>query len=73
MSRRFVALSAKRLQSFLSCPLGELDLRVVCIDGKVFRDHCMVVALGIDTQGCKHCAGTARRGHGDGGRRQAAC
>ena len=57
VSRRFVALSAKRLRSFLSQPLGELDLRVVCIDGKVFRDHCMVVALGIDTQGCKHVLG----------------
>ena len=57
VSRRFVALSAKRLQSFLSRPLGELDLRVVCIDGKVFREHCMVVALGIDTQGCKHVLG----------------
>ena len=51
VSRRFVALSTKRLQAFLSRPLGELDLRVVCIDGKVFRDHCMVIALGIDTQG----------------------
>ena len=57
VSRRFVALSTKRLQSFLSRPLGELDLRVVCIDGKVFRDHCMVVALGIDAQGCKHVLG----------------
>ena len=33
--------------------LGELDLRAVCIE-KVFRDHCMVIALGIDTQGRKH-------------------
>ena len=57
VSRRFVALSAKRLRSFLGRPLGELDLRVVCIDGKVFREHCMVVALGIDTQGCKHVLG----------------
>ena len=57
VSRRFVALSAKRLRSFLSRPLRELDLRVVCIDGKVFRDHCMVVALGIDTQGRKHVLG----------------
>ena len=61
VSRRFVALSAKRLRSFLSRPLGELDLRVVCIDGKVFRDHCMVVALGIDTQGRKHVLGCARQ------------
>ena len=57
VSRRFVALSTKRLQAFLGRPLGELDLRVVCIDGKVFRDHCMVIALGIDTQGRKHVLG----------------
>ena len=57
VSRRFVALSTKRLHAFLSRPLGELDLRVVCIDGKVFRDHCMVIALGIDTQGRKHVLG----------------
>ena len=57
VSRRFVALSTKRLQAFLGRPLGELDLRAVCIDGKVFRDHCMVIALGIDTQGRKHVLG----------------
>ena len=57
VSRRFVALSTKRLRSFLGRPLGELDLRAVCIDGKVFRDHCMVIALGIDTQGRKHVLG----------------
>ena len=60
VSRRFVALSTKRLHAFLSRPLGELDLRVVCIDGKVFRDHCMVIALGIDHTGpentCWACA-----------------
>ena len=65
VSRQFVALSSKRLQAFLDRPLGELDLRVVCIDGRVFRDHCMVGALGIDTQGRKH-AGRARRRHRDG-------
>ena len=57
VSRRFVALSTKRLQAFLDRPLSELDLRAVCIDGKVFRDHCMVIALGIDTQGQKHVLG----------------
>ena len=59
VSRRFVALSTGRLQAFLGRPLGELDLRVVCIDGKVFRDHCMVIALGIDTAGRKHVDGAA--------------
>ena len=57
VSRRFVALSKKRLEAFLDRPLGELDLRVVCIDGKVFRDHCMVIALGIDAAGRKHVLG----------------
>ena len=57
VSRRFVALSTKRLGAFLERPLGELDLRVVCIDGKVFRDHCMVIALGIDAEGRKHVLG----------------
>lgn len=57
VSRRFVALSTARLRAFLSRPLGELDLRVVCIDGKVFRDHCIVIALGVDTDGRKHVLG----------------
>ena len=57
VSRRFVALSAERLQAFVSRRLGALDLRVVCIDGKVFREHCIVIALGIDTQGRKHVLG----------------
>ena len=56
VSRRFVSLSAKRLQSFLSRPLGELDLRVVCIDGKVFREHCMVVATRRAASTCWDCA-----------------
>ena len=38
VSRRFVALSTKRLRAFVSRPLGELDLRVVCIDGRSSRN-----------------------------------
>ena len=57
VSRRFVALSTKRLEAFLGRPLGELDLRVVCIDGKVFRDHCMVIARWPDSS-CPHMPST---------------
>ena len=57
VSRRFVALSTERLRAFVSRPLGELDLRVVCIDGRVFKEHCIVIALGIDTEGRKHVLG----------------
>ena len=45
--RRFVGTVGQAAAVVLSRPLDELDLRVVCIDGKVFRDHCMVAALGI--------------------------
>ncbi len=57
VSRRFVALSTQQLRAFVSRPLGELDLRVVCIDGKVFKEHCILIALGIDTAGRKHVLG----------------
>ncbi|MXZ71899.1 MAG: hypothetical protein F4Z04_10440 [Acidobacteria bacterium] len=50
VSRRFVALSAQRLQVVNSRRLGELGqgLGVVRIDGKVFPDHWIVIALAID-------------------------
>ena len=66
VSRRFVALSTKRLQAFLVRPLGELDLRVVCIDGKVFRDHCIGDRVGHRHTGPETRAGPARRSHRDG-------
>ncbi len=57
VSRRFVALSQKRLEGFLSRPLDEMDIRIVMIDGKVFKKHCIVVALGIAGDGKKHILG----------------
>ena len=57
VSRRFVALSTARMHAFLSRPLHKLDIRVVFIDGKVFREHCMLVALGLDAKGRKHVLG----------------
>ena len=33
VSRRFVALSSRKIHEFLSRPLGELDIAVVFIDG----------------------------------------
>ena len=57
VSRRFVALSRKRLGEFLSRPLAELDLAVVFIDAKFFHEHCVLIALGVDSQGNKHVLG----------------
>ena len=60
VSRRFVALSATRLRTLLSRPLGELDLRVVYIDGKVFREHCMGSPWGSTPRAAGACWGSAR-------------
>lgn len=53
VSRRFVALSAEVVSTYLSRPLGELDLRVIMIDGIIFHDHTILIALGISTGGQK--------------------
>ncbi len=57
VSRRFVALSKRQLTKCLSRPLGELDLWVVMIDGIAYRDHAILVAMGIDSIGKKHVLG----------------
>ena len=68
VSRRFVALSAKRLRSFLSRGLGELDPA-----GGLHRRQGLPGPLHGGRVGDRHAgpqarAGTARRGHRDGGR-----
>jgi transposase-like protein len=57
VSRRFIALSQRQLAECLSRPLGQLDLWVVMIDGIDFRDHTVLVALGIDSSGNKYVLG----------------
>jgi transposase-like protein len=47
VSRRFVAESAEVVATYLKRPLGELDLRVIAIDGIVFHDHTILIALGV--------------------------
>jgi hypothetical protein len=47
VSRRFVALTQAQLTTWLSQPLDTLDVRVILIDGIHFRDHVILLALGI--------------------------
>src|SRR6266404_786528 len=54
VSRRFVALTRARLTTWLAQPLDALDIRVVLIDGLHFRDHIILLALGIAADGHKH-------------------
>ena len=57
VSRRFVALTSHRLTTWLAAPLDGLDIRVLFIDGIHFRDHVVLIVLGLDAQGVKHVLG----------------
>lgn len=57
VSRHWKAASSQQLQQILERPLGELDLCVLFLDGKEFHDFTLIVAMGVDHQGCKHVLG----------------
>lgn len=57
VSRRFVAKSKELLERWQQRRLEKLDLCVVMIDGIVFRKRCILIALGINTDGEKHVLG----------------
>jgi transposase-like protein len=57
VSRRFVALSQKRLTAWLTTPLGDRRFPIVLIDGIVLHDHTVLIALGIDSDGKKQVLG----------------
>ena len=57
VSRRFVARTRDQMDAWTKRDLGELDLAVLMIDGICFRDHVMLVAVGIDAGGTKHVLG----------------
>ena len=54
VSRRFVALTSAQLTTWLARPLADLAVRIVFLDGLHFRDHVILLALGVDAQGQKH-------------------
>jgi putative transposase len=57
VSRRFVALTQKRLEEWLQRDISELALAAVMIDGLYIQDHVVLVALGMDESGNKHVLG----------------
>jgi putative transposase len=57
VSRRFVALTSHRLTTWLAAPLDGLDIRLLFIDGIHFRDHVILLVLGLDARGGKHVLG----------------
>jgi len=57
VSRRFVAKTAAQVTAWQTASLESLELVALLIDGVHFGEHCLVVALGIDTTGQKHPLG----------------
>jgi transposase-like protein len=57
VSRRYVAMTAKQMTSWLTAPLGDRHFPVVMIDGIHLGDHLVLIALGIDFEGKKQVLG----------------
>jgi len=58
VSRRFVALSAEKMQAWMAADLSGLDLLVIQIDGiHIDQDLILLAAVGVDANGDKHPLG----------------
>ncbi len=57
VSRRYVAMTARQLTTWLTTPLGERHFPIVMIDGIHLGDHLVLIALGIDVEGKKQVLG----------------
>jgi putative transposase len=57
VSRRYVAMTTKRMTTWLTTPLGNRHFPIVMIDGIFLGDHTVLIALGIDTDGKKQVLG----------------
>jgi transposase-like protein len=57
VSRLFVAATAKRLDRLMNRDISGLDIVAVYLDGLHFREHVVLVAMGLDVEGEKHILG----------------
>ena len=57
VSREFIEASAQQLQALAERRFDTVDLLVVYIDGVRFGAHHVLVAIGVDSEGCKHVLG----------------
>jgi transposase-like protein len=57
VSENFIEASREKVKQLMERPLGELRLCAVLIDGTPFKDHQMIVALGIGRDGRKTVLG----------------
>lgn len=57
VSRKWIKATAKKLEELQGRSLDKLDIRAVFIDGKRFRKHSVIVALGVAGDGYKYILG----------------
>lgn len=57
ISKRWIKATAKKLSELQTRSLKEMDIRAVFIDGKRFRKHGVIVALGVAADGRKFVLG----------------
>jgi len=57
ISRRWIKVTAEKINELQKRSLKELDIRAVFIDGKRFRKHGVIIALGIAVDGKKYVVG----------------
>lgn len=57
VSRRWIKVTSKKLEELHSRNIEDLNIVAIFIDGKRFKKHGIVVALGVDIHGKKHVLG----------------
>ena len=57
VSREAIEASEEALQQLLQRRFDEVELLVIYLDGRVFGDHHMISAVGVDSAGHKHVLG----------------
>lgn len=59
VSREAIGASEEELRRLCERRLDELDLLIIYLDGVIFGDHHVLVAVGVDAEGHKHVLGVA--------------
>jgi len=59
VSREAIEASEEELRRLCERRLEELDLLIIYLDGVIFGDHHVLVAVGVDEEGKKHVLGVA--------------
>src|SRR5207237_2108937 len=54
VSREAMEASEAALQQLLERRFDDVELLIIYIDGMRFGDQCVLAAVGVDIQGCKH-------------------